>query len=58
MIKALETATPNLRSSGLRLFDDLIGREMDTLVELLSTAIKLREGDAFLLGGGGWTMGS
>lgn len=58
MIAALEEATPILRSIGLRLFDDLIGREMDRLAELLGAAVTLRERDAFLLAGGGWGTGS
>jgi serine/threonine-protein kinase HipA len=47
LIAALEAATPNLRSSGLKQFDDLIGRETEQLVELLSAAVAIRERDYF-----------
>ena len=57
-IGRLEAATGTLRSLGLKLFDDLIGRETDRLVELLSAAVALRERDFFTDRGGGWLMGS
>lgn len=57
-IERLETAAGTLRSLGLKLFDDLIGRETDRLVELLSAAVALRERDYFTDQGGGWLMGS
>lgn len=57
-IGKLEAATATLRSLGLKLFDDLIGRETDRLVELLSAAVALRERDFFTDRGGGWLMGS
>lgn len=53
LIGDLEKGTPSLRSSGLRLFDDLVGREMDRLAELFGVAVTLRERDTFLLDGGG-----
>jgi serine/threonine-protein kinase HipA len=56
LIEQLEAATPNLRSLGLKTFDDLIGRETEHLVDLLSAAVTLRERDAFFGGGGGWAM--
>jgi serine/threonine-protein kinase HipA len=57
-IDRLEAATGTLRSLGLKLFDDLIGRETDRLVELLSAAVALRERDFFTDQGGGWLIGS
>ncbi|HEY2658996.1 MAG TPA: HipA domain-containing protein [Caulobacteraceae bacterium] len=47
LIASLEKATPALRGTGLRQFDDLIGRECDRLVELLGAALDLRERDHF-----------
>lgn len=59
LIAALEAATPNLRSIGLKQFDDLIGRETDQLVELLSAAVSVRERDYFPHSStGGWAAGS
>jgi len=54
LIKGLEDATPTLRSLGLKLFDDLIGRETDRLVDLLSAAIELRERDTYIGQASGW----
>ncbi|HEY5411368.1 MAG TPA: HipA domain-containing protein [Caulobacteraceae bacterium] len=54
LIQELEAATRNLRSMGLKSFDDLIGRETDRLVELFSAAVTVRERDAFLDRSGGW----
>lgn len=53
LIGDLQKGTPSRRSSGLRLFDDLVGREMDRLAELFGVAYTLRERDAFLLDEGG-----
>lgn len=58
LVRALEEATPNLRSSGLKRFDNLIGRETDRLVDLLSAAVDVRERDSFQSQGGGWLLGS
>ncbi|MDE2406070.1 MAG: HipA domain-containing protein, partial [Sphingomonadales bacterium] len=57
-VERLEEATVTLRSLGLKLFDDLIGRETDRLVDLLSMAVTLRERDYFTQQGGGWQLGS
>jgi serine/threonine-protein kinase HipA len=57
-IHRLETATRTLRSLGLKLFDDMIGRETDRLVDRLSAAVALRDRDYFTDKGGGWLMGS
>lgn len=57
-IERLEAAASTLRSLGLKLFDDLIGRETDRLVELLSAAVELRERDYLPDRGGGWLVGS
>jgi serine/threonine-protein kinase HipA len=58
LVQNLEEAATTLRSLGLKRFDDLIGRETDRLVDLLSAAVKVRERDAFYGGGGGWAAGS
>ena len=58
LVERLEEATRKLRSLGLKLFDDLIGRETDRLVELLSAAIDVRERDSFHDKAGGWAVGS
>ena len=57
-IERLESAAGTLRSLGLKQFDDLIGRETDQLVDLLSAAVEVRERDYFADKGGGWLMGS
>ena len=58
LVRDLEEATRTLPSLGLKSFDDLIGRETDRLVELLSAAVEVRERDAFQDRGGGWLAGS
>jgi serine/threonine-protein kinase HipA len=46
---------PRLGGTGLRLLDDLIGRETERLVELLSIALTVRERDfSPYETGGGW----
>ena len=54
LIKRLEEATNTLRSLSLKGFDDLIGRETDRLVGLLSAAVQVRDRDAFYGQAGGW----
>lgn len=55
LIASLENSTPALRGTGLRQFDDLIGRECDRLVELLGATVDVRERDYFPDGAaGGW----
>lgn len=54
MLEQLEAATPILRSQNQKNFDDLIGREMRRLSELLNATIDFRERDTFLTKGGGW----
>jgi serine/threonine-protein kinase HipA len=57
LIERLEEATPKLRSQHLRDFDDLVGRETEHLVTILSAAVELRERDTFISGGaGGWAV--
>ena len=58
LVEALEGATPSLRSAGLRQFDNLIGRETQRLVDLLSAAVGVRERDSFQDRGGGWLTSS
>lgn len=58
MLRGLETAALTLRSLGLKLFDDLIGRETDRLIDLLSAEVESRERDYFTDRGGGWLIGS
>jgi len=58
LIENLEEAATTLRSLGLKRFDDLIGRETDRLVDLLSDAVKVRERDSFQGRGGGWLLSS
>lgn len=47
LVAALEEASPKLRSSGLKSFDDLLGREMEELVEKLRLAIPVEPRDYF-----------
>ena len=54
LVEASEGAMPSLRSAGLRQFDNLIGRETERLVDLLSAAVGVRERDSFQDRGGGW----
>lgn len=58
LVQRLEEASMTLRSLGLKRLDDLIGRETDRLVDLLSAAVDVRERDAFQTRGGGWLQGS
>jgi serine/threonine-protein kinase HipA len=58
VVESLEEAATSLRSLGLKRFDDLIGRETDRLVDLLSAAVELRERDSFQGRGGGWLLSS
>ena len=58
LIAALEAATPRLRGLGLKPFDDLIGRETEQLVDLLSAAAVVRERDYFPHQDTGWGAGS
>ncbi|WP_206245210.1 HipA domain-containing protein [Novosphingobium terrae] len=54
MLAHLEKRSRGLRSAGLRLFDDLIGREMSHLNDVLDLGMELRERDYFTTTGGGW----
>ena len=47
LVTALERASPRLRSAGLKCFDDLLGREMEELVEKLRLAIEVEARDYF-----------
>lgn len=59
LIKSLDKASSYLVREGLKDFDDLIGRELQHLVEILSLKVALRPRDHFEAApGGGWRMGS
>ena len=58
MIAGLESAARSLRSMGLKNFDDLIGRETEQLVELLSLTADIRERDYFPYEKVGWAGSS
>ena len=47
IIEALEAASPRLRSTGLKTFDDLMGREMEELAEKLAIAVAVEPRDYF-----------
>lgn len=47
MIEALEAASPRLRSSGLKPFNDLLGREMEELAERLNLDVKIEPRDYY-----------
>lgn len=47
MIRALEKASPRLRSSGLKPFNDLLGREMEELTERLQLNVRVEARDYF-----------
>jgi serine/threonine-protein kinase HipA len=47
LIEALERASPSLRSTGLKTFDDLLGREMEELVEKLRLTVQVQPRDYF-----------
>lgn len=54
MFAALELAAAELARLDLKLFDDLIGRELAHLDEALGLSLDLRERDYFGARGGGW----
>ena len=59
MLAVVEQQAPLLRKIGQRFFDDLIGRELTRLVELLDLPLKIAERDYFeAVGDGGWRAGS
>lgn len=47
MIEALEKASPRLKSSGLKPFNDLLGREMEELMERLQLDVRVEARDYF-----------
>ena len=47
LIGALERASPRLRSSGLKSFDDLLGREMEELAEKLTLEVAIEPRDFY-----------
>lgn len=47
LIKALERASPRLKSSGLKPFNDLLGREMEELTERLQLNVMVEARDYF-----------
>lgn len=52
----LETRSRDLNRANLRKFDALIGQELSILSEILSLDLSLRERDAFVARGGGWSV--
>ncbi len=54
MLAELDRQTAVLPSHGLKDFDDLIGREISRLADLLGLDLKIRERDYFTEQGGGW----
>jgi serine/threonine-protein kinase HipA len=57
MLVQVELRSAGLRAAGLRFFDDLIGRELGRLDDLLELGLDLRERDYFGVGqgaAGGW----
>ena len=55
---ALDSAARDLTESGLKDFDDLIGREMRKLIDVLGIAERIRERDYFASATGGWLLSS
>lgn len=59
MLQTIEQRAPLLRPIGLRLLDDLIGRELTRLADLLELSMEIGERDYFdAEAGGGWQIGS
>lgn len=58
MAKALDSAAENLDGSGLKDFDDLIGREVRKLSDIFGLSVSLRSRDFFATSGGGWALPS
>jgi serine/threonine-protein kinase HipA len=59
LIASLDEATLKLSGLGLKQFDDLIGRETERLVDVLSAAVSVRERDYFPdKTAGGWAAES
>jgi len=56
MLETIEANSAPLRSIGQRTFDDLIGRELTHLCELLKVEVAIRERDYFEPSGGGWAI--
>lgn len=58
MLVDLDTVAAALPGQGLKILDDLIGREIDRLAEILDMIVPILERDYFQAGGGGWGAGS
>lgn len=58
MLETLETRSEILRRLKMRPFDDLIGRELGRLSDLLDLSLQLRERDYVGPPGGGWLPAS
>jgi serine/threonine-protein kinase HipA len=56
MLEIIEANSAPLRKIGQRIFDDLIGRELAHLCELLEIGITIRGRDYFEPVGGGWVI--
>ncbi len=57
MLAALEARSARLHGAGLKSFDDLLGRELSRLNELMDLGLDIRERDYFEPRAGGWTDG-
>jgi len=56
MLETIEDRAPLLRDIGLRRFDDLLGREIAHLSDLLGLGLALRERDEIAPQAGGWVV--
>jgi serine/threonine-protein kinase HipA len=58
MAGGLDVAAADLTESGLKDFDDLIGREIGKLVDILGVKVSVRNRDFFTPRAGGWALSS
>lgn len=54
MLETIEERSAQLPKAGLKIFDDLVGREISRLSEILGLELDLRERDYIGARGGGW----
>ena len=53
----LDSAAESLTDSGLKDYDDLIGREISTLADILELTLSIRSRDYFAPTASGWALG-